>query len=147
MTAVVGPPDRRRPGTFFPRPGVGPGMKVLLGVGGTEDSLRALDRTVERTRETGDDLTVAVLDDPASPADPGDVEARVREALAGAGVDAEVVALEGHPGSRLLEYAENHGCDRIVLGGGETSPLGKVQLGDLAEFVVLNARTSVTLVR
>jgi nucleotide-binding universal stress UspA family protein len=43
--------------------------------------------------------------------------------------------------------AEREGFDRVVLGGGETSPLGKVTLGEIAEFVVLNANVSVTLVR
>jgi len=55
--------------------------------------------------------------------------------------------VSGHPGSRLVELAEREGADRIVLGGGETSPLGKVQLGSVAEFVLLNAKTTVTLVR
>jgi len=47
----------------------------------------------------------------------------------------------------LVEVAEREGFDRIVLGGGETSPLGKVKLGSIAEFVILNAGVSVTLIR
>jgi nucleotide-binding universal stress UspA family protein len=122
-------------------------MKVLLGVGGSDDSLRALERAVERAREAGDELTVAVLDNPESAAAVDDVEERVRETLAAADVDAAVRRLEGDPGSRLVDVAEREGFDRIVLGGGETSPLGKIQLGSIAEFVVLNASVSVTLVR
>jgi nucleotide-binding universal stress UspA family protein len=122
-------------------------MKVLLGVGGSDDSLRALERAVERAREAGDELTVAVLDNPESAAAVDDVEERVRETLAAADIDAAVRRLEGDPGSRLVDVAEREGFDRIVLGGGETSPLGKIQLGSIAEFVVLNASVSVTLVR
>jgi nucleotide-binding universal stress UspA family protein len=122
-------------------------MKVLLGVGGSEDSLRALDRAIERAREAGDDLTVAVVDNPESPADVDDVESEVRERLAATGFDAEVRRLEGDPGSQLVRLSEREAFDRIVLGGGETSPLGKVRLGSIAEFVVLNAGVSVTLVR
>ncbi|WP_254823237.1 universal stress protein [Haloglomus halophilum] len=122
-------------------------MKVLLGVGGSDDSLRALERAVERAREAGDELTVAVLDNPESAAAVDDVEERVRDTLAAADVDAAVRRLEGDPGSRLVDVAEREGFDRIVLGGGETSPLGKIQLGSIAEFVVLNASVSVTLVR
>jgi nucleotide-binding universal stress UspA family protein len=122
-------------------------MRVLLGVGGSEDSFRALERTVERTAEAGDELTVAVVENPESEPDVEAVRDRVETVLREAGVEAEVLTLEGHPGSRLVELAESEGFDRLVLGGGETSPLGKVSLGEIAEFVLLNANISVTLVR
>jgi nucleotide-binding universal stress UspA family protein len=122
-------------------------MRVLLGIGGSEDSFRALERTVERTAEAGDELTVAVVENPESEPDVEAVRDRVETVLREAGVEAEVLTLEGHPGSRLVELAESEGFDRLVLGGGETSPLGKVSLGEIAEFVLLNANISVTLVR
>lgn len=122
-------------------------MKVLLGIGGSQDSIRALDRAIERAREAGDDLTVAVLDNPESSASVDEVESEVQERLSSASVEAELRRLSGHPGSRLVEVAEGEGFDRIVLGGGETSPLGKVKLGSIAEFVILNAGVSVTLIR
>ena len=124
-----------------------PNMRVLLGVGGSEDSFRALEQTVERTVEAGDELTVAVVENPDSDPDVEAVRDRVETVLREAGVEAEVLVLEGHPGSRLVELAEGEGFDRLVLGGGETSPLGKISLGEIAEFVILNANTSVTLVR
>lgn len=122
-------------------------MKLLLGIGGSEDSFRALDRTIERALEAGDDLTVAVVENPDSQPAVEDVEARARDALATAGLPEDVRVVEGHPGSGLVDLAGREEYDRIVLGGGETSPLGKVQLGSIAEFVLLNAQTSVTLVR
>ncbi len=122
-------------------------MNVLLGIGGSEDSFRALERTLERSREAGDTLTVAVLDNPDSPAEQSEVAGRARDAVADAGLDAEVRMVDGNPGSALVDLAEAEGFDRIVLGGGETSPLGKVKLGSIAEFVLLNATVSVTLVR
>jgi nucleotide-binding universal stress UspA family protein len=134
-------------GTLSVRPADAPHMKVLLGIGGSEDSLTALDRTVERTLEAGDDLTVAVLDNPASDAAQAEVEREARERLDAADLDADVRVLEGDPGSELLGLAEREGFERIVIGGGETSPMGKVTLGSIAEFVLLNSHTSVTLVR
>lgn len=122
-------------------------MNILLGIGGSEDSFRALDRTIDRALEAGDDLTVAVVENPDSQPAVEDVERRAREALTAAGLPERVTVVEGHPGSGLVDLAEREGFDRIVLGGGETSPLGKVQLGSIAEFVLLNAQTSVTLVR
>ena len=94
-------------------------MKVLCGIGGSDDSFRALDRTVERAAVASDDL----------------------------GIDAEVRRVEGDPGSRLVEIAETEAFEEIVLGGGHTSPMGKITIGPIAEFVLLNAKTSVTLVR
>ena len=122
-------------------------MKVLLGVGGSDDGLTALDRTIARTAEAGDDLTVAVVENPAADRSTEAVREAVEARLAEANLDADVVVLEGHPGSQLVELAEREGFDRIVLGGGKTSPLGKVSLGSISEFVVLNATVSVTLVR
>ncbi|WP_251341450.1 universal stress protein [Haloplanus halophilus] len=122
-------------------------MKLLLGIGGSDDSLRALERTVARVAETGDDLTVAILRNPATEADPEGIERRARDVLDDAGVAASIRHLDGDPGSRLVELAEGEGFDRIVLGGGETSPMGKIKLGSIAEFVLLNSHVSVTLVR
>jgi nucleotide-binding universal stress UspA family protein len=121
-------------------------MKVLLGTGGREDGFEALEATLARTAEAGDDLTVAVLDTSTD----DDVESVVEEArrrVDESGVDADVRVLEGHPGSELCELAEREGYDRIVIGGGQRSPLGKIDLGEVAEFVLLNADVSVTLVR
>ncbi|WP_178915253.1 universal stress protein [Natronomonas gomsonensis] len=122
-------------------------MKVLLGIGGSEDSLYALEQAVARAMAAGDDLTIAIVENPDSTMDEEELRARVDAVLENEGFDAEVVSLSGHPGSQLLEFAEREEFDRIVLGGGETSPLGKVQLGSIAEFVLLNAQTTVTLIR
>ena len=122
-------------------------MKVLLGVGGAPDSLAALSRVVERAASVGDELTIAVLENPATDASPSAVVERVERELDRAGVDATVRTVEGDPGSRLVEIAETEGYDVIALGGGEQTPMGKISLGGITEFVVLNARVSVLLVR
>ncbi len=138
--------DASRAG-FFAGGAGGAGVKQLLGVGGTDDGIRALERTLDRVHETGDELSVAVFENPESESTPDEVEADVRDRLETAGVAATVYRLEGHAGSELIELAEREGFDRIVLGGGERSPMGKVQVGSVAQFVVVNAPLSVTLVR
>ncbi|MXR40294.1 universal stress protein [Halobaculum sp. WSA2] len=122
-------------------------MKVLLGVGGSDDSLRALEDTVERARAAGDDLTVAVVENPRSERSPEEVDDRVRTVLADAGLDAPVRHVEGDAGSRLVAIAEEEDFDMIAIGGGETSPMGKINLGSIAQFVLLNSHVSVKLVR
>lgn len=122
-------------------------MKLLLGIGGSKDSLYALEQTVDRAKQAGDELTIVIVENPDASLSEPELRDRVGDVLDDAGFSAEIRSLSGHPGSQLLELAEHESYDRIVLGGGETSPLGKVQLGSIAEFVLLNARMTVTLVR
>lgn len=122
-------------------------MDLLFGIGGTDDSWAALSHTVERVAETGDSLTVAILDNPDSGMAPDEIETKVTDTLADHDLDAEIRHVEGDPGPMLVEIANGEGYDRIVIGGGERSPMGKIRVGQIAEFVVLNAETTVTLVR
>jgi len=72
-------------------------MKVLCGIGGSDDSFRALDRTVERAAVANDDLTVAVVDNEDSSVAPDDVMERAQEAVDDAGIDADVRRVGGDP--------------------------------------------------
>jgi nucleotide-binding universal stress UspA family protein len=122
-------------------------MKVLLGIDGGDDSLRALERTVARAAEAGDDLTVAFVDDPRAERPVDDIEREVERVLDAEGIDAEIQHVGGDAGSELVTIAESEGFDRIALGGGTTSPMGKIQLGSTAQFVLLNSHVTVSLVR
>lgn len=122
-------------------------MKVLLGIGGSDDSIRALERTVERAVEAGDDLTVAIVENPRSDRSPDEIETRVREVLDASNFEADVRFVSGDPGSELVDIAESEGYELIALGGGQTSPMGKIKIGQIAEFVLLNSHVSVKLVR
>lgn len=121
-------------------------MDILLGVGGSDRSLQALEETVERARAAGDDLTVAVYaTDSGLPL--SDVEATVEQRLDRLDFDAPVRPMDGDPGSDLVALAEDEQFDRIALAGGHRSPLGKIRLDPVCEFVLLNATTTVTLIR
>ena len=122
-------------------------MNVLVGLVGSDESIKTLRRTVDRTREVGDDLTVAVAEKPESKRSQEEMVQKAEELLEEAGIDAEIVRLEGDPGSALVDYAEQGEFDQLVIGGGTLSPMGKIQLGPITEFVLLNAPTSVKLVR
>ncbi|WP_135820557.1 universal stress protein [Halostella litorea] len=122
-------------------------MRVLLGLAGSDEMDVTLRETVERAAEAGDDLTVAVLEDGEYDRTGDEMEAEVEAVLEDVGVDATVRHVTGNPGSELVRIAEDEGFDRLVIGGGQRSPMGKIQLGSITEFVLLNARVSVTLVR
>jgi len=131
----------------LPGGGDSPAMKVLVGIGGADDSLDALEESVRRAEDTGDELTVAVVENPESDRETEELVEAARSALADAGLPENVRQLSGDAGSSLVELAEAGDFDQIVLGGGHRSPMGKIKLGHIAEFVLLNARTSVKLVR
>jgi len=120
-------------------------MRVLVGVDGRDHAMSALDRTIRRAREAGDEVTVGIYAAEGGPLD--HLEQRVRDRLDTQSFDASVERIETQPGSRLVELAEGGAFDRIVLPGGHRSPLGKIQLDSTTEFVLLNARTTVTLIR
>lgn len=122
-------------------------MKVLLGIGGSDDSFTALEAMTERVRSSGDELSVAIVDNPESSLSIQAVEERVRRQLNGSGLPIDLRRVSGDPGSQLVEIAEREGFDAIALGGGQRSPMGKLSLGQIAEFVLLNACVSVILVR
>jgi len=123
-------------------------MNILLGVGGSELSYQALEETLDRVQDTGDDLTVAIFNNEEISEETETIHQRVEATLQEADFEAEIRELEGDsPGSAIISLAESEGFDRIVLGGGERSTLGKIQLGSIVEFVLLNAQTPVTLIR
>ncbi|MFB6171270.1 MAG: universal stress protein [Haloarculaceae archaeon] len=122
-------------------------MKVLLGVSGVDPVEEVVAQAVARAREAADEVTVAILDEPDAEVAVTGVEQAVQDVLADLGFDAEVLVRDGHPGSELVELADGRGFDRLVISGGTRSPLGKIQLGSTAEFVLLNASTTVTLLR
>ncbi|MFC7239551.1 universal stress protein [Saliphagus sp. GCM10025317] len=122
-------------------------MHVLLGLDGSDESVKTLETTIERVTEVGDDLLVAVLDKPEADRTAEEMHDLTQERLVAAGIDAEIRTLEGDPGSSLVDLAEREDVDQLVIGGGTRSPMGKVRLGPITEFVLLNATMTVKLVR
>lgn len=121
-------------------------MHVLLGVEGSDESSRALESVLGRAEEAGDELTVAVFALGRQSLD--DVETSVRERLAATDVPWSIERVDAdHPASALVELAEAGPYDRLAIGGGTESPMGKIELGSTTEFVLLNAQLTVTLVR
>ena len=119
-------------------------MHVLYGLGPGESAIEALETALDRAVAAGDEVTVAVYGDSAEREHLRDL---ARDRLAEADVPGSVRELEDDPAGRLVALAEQEGFDRVVLPGGERSPLGKIRLDSLTEFVLLNATTTVTLIR
>lgn len=121
-------------------------MRLLVGIDRSERAKAVLGAATARATDTGDELTVAVVET-ADGSSIDQLKREVQEHLSARSIDADVQSFTGHAGSQLVEFAEQEGFDRLVIDGGQRSPLGKIQLEDVAEFVLLNATMTVTLVR
>ena len=122
-------------------------MKVLLGVGGSDESRRALTETVDRAVEADDELTIAIFETGEREGGREAIEADVRAELDGTELDATIRHIEENPESELIRIAEEEHFDQIVIGGGRASPMGKIKLGPITEFVLVNAQVTVKLIR
>ncbi len=122
-------------------------MNVLLGHDGSEGAWEALQQTLNRAEIAGDDVSIAIYDDTAVEATPDEIERETRSELKEYDVDTRIRHIDGHVGGALVEIVDGEDFDRLVIAGGSRSTLGKIQLGSVAEFVVLNSETPVTLVR
>lgn len=61
--------------------------------------------------------------------------------------DAEAVLLEGDPVSRVVEYAEKHSPDLIVVGSRGLSIAGRFLLGSVSDGILHRAHCSVLVVK
>ena len=62
------------------------------------------------------------------------------------GIDLDTVTEEGRPARTVLEYADDHGIDQIVLGSHGWSGIDRMLLGSVAETVTRRARIPVTVI-
>lgn len=120
-------------------------MRVIVGVDGTDRGLLTLEEGVALARDMDWELAIVVYSTDDTPL--SEVETTVRDRLEALSFEATVERLPDGPGSRIVELAETENYDRIILPGGRQSPLGKIQIDNTVQFVLLNARTSVTLIR
>jgi nucleotide-binding universal stress UspA family protein len=64
-----------------------------------------------------------------------------------AGIKPEIRGAVGPRADTVVALADEHGADRIVIGGRERSPAGKAIFGSTAQEILLSAPCPVTFVR
>jgi len=97
-------------------------------------SIEAAPSTFERLQESAEERTNEVLE-----------EARARAEAAGVELEAETMI--GMPSRAIVEWAENHDVDGIVIGSHGRQGVTRVLLGSVAESVVRRSPVPVTVVR
>lgn len=60
------------------------------------------------------------------------------EVLSDPGVEYQVTGFLDNKGEKILDAAEEYGCDHVVITGRQRSPTGKALVGDAAQKVVFD---------
>lgn len=68
-----------------------------------------------------------------------DAVRRARETLEDEGIDVTVRGAGGPPTDGIIELADEIDADKIVMGGRNRSPAGKVLFGSVTQSILLNA--------
>lgn len=63
------------------------------------------------------------------------------------GADVEIAVIGGAPPEAILEYADDHAVDQIVMGSEGRTGVSRMLLGSIAEGVARRASVPVTIVR
>jgi nucleotide-binding universal stress UspA family protein len=139
--------------------------RVLVAIDGSDPSEQALSFALDHHADA-DLLAVTVLDPAAYVRGAGETvspnvdtwreqaEAAAREVLATAAdrADAAEVTLAtdlvyGSPARAIVDYADGHGVDHVVVGSHGRDGVSRVLLGSVAERVVRRSSVPVTVVR
>jgi nucleotide-binding universal stress UspA family protein len=144
---------------------------IVVGYDGSDPAKRALERASSLAEKLGSKLVVtsvaepvAVADDPYVPGDaiglaapaivpvPDRAEAsrelqEARELLKGKTHDAQYVATVGDAAQGIIEVADKHDADLIVVGTREPGFIDRVLGGDVSEAVSRRSHRDVLIVR
>jgi nucleotide-binding universal stress UspA family protein len=133
---------------------------IVLGFDDTEPSKRALDRAAELAQAFGSKLIVTSVAPlfigvgrTAGPVDPIDSPAEhkheledAKNLLGGKNVQAEFVPAVGEPADTIVELANQHGADLIVVGTREPGILERLLGQSVSQSVAKHARCDVLIV-
>lgn len=134
--------------------------KILCAVDGTEHSKRAVTIAAEMAKSMGAELVLLVIDQVSFDGRSAPVhklgEDGVKKLLDGAqsvarasGIaNASLAAVAGRDVARsILNYAEEHAVDHIVVGTGEKGAATRLVVGSVSHDLVVRAHCSVTVAR
>lgn len=126
---------------------------IIVGYIPSPEGEAALDRALkEAAAHQSKLLIINVIHDDGSTIDnryiPDAAKAKIRSRLEGTGADFELVQSTAlNVADALLEIAEEHQAETIVLGLRKRSQVGKLILGSIAQRVLMNTDSSVLAVR
>ncbi len=122
---------------------------IVVGYVVTPEGDAAWNWAVEHARLTGSRIVAVASSSPDPDVSSEAVVGQLEEALATAGVDGEVVHFIGSSGApdSILDNAQRHDADLVVIGQRRRSPVGKIMLGSTSQRVLLEADCPVVAVK
>lgn len=138
---------------------------VLIPIDGSPQSNEALDHAI--TEFSGDDLVCLTVIDPAEAGyavegaaaefpqgwyetaedDAQSVLDDAADRAAEAGIDLRTASEIGQPANTIVQFAEEHDIDHIVMGSHGRTGMSRILLGSVAETVMRRSTVPVTVVR
>ena len=137
-------------------------MRVLVAIDTSDPAWKALEYTLESHPDAdihaihvinplegsiGDDVYAYEYLIEAQEEDAEQLFEAVEEAAGEAGASITRETVVGQPAREIVEYAEEHDVDQIVIGSHGRSGVSRVLLGSVAETVVRRAPVPVTVIR
>ncbi|AGB39147.1 universal stress protein [Natronococcus occultus] len=135
-------------------------QELLLATDGSEGARRATDHAIELARQLDATLHIVSVSEDGPHAETKsdqmrtDLEDEAAEALeraeekaTGHGIEVRETIRHGVPQEEIVDVAEDHGADLIVVGTVGRSGLDQLIVGSVAEEVVRNAPVPVVTVR
>jgi nucleotide-binding universal stress UspA family protein len=134
--------------------------RIVVGFDETEPAKHALDRAAQLAEAFGARVIVVSVaplvvgstrgGGPIDPLDPPEHHkeelAHARTALEARGVEGEYIAAVGEPADAILELADEHDADLIVVGSREAGLLDRLMRGSVSRAVAERARRDVLIV-
>ena len=130
-------------------------MNILVGYNGSNESKEALRLAQKHAKELGAKIEVATAITRWAPLEyhkiqeaEQELDLGVKEILNGdsALYDTYFLVNDLSPGDQLVEFAERHHVDEIIIGAPKRSRVGKLLFGSTSQYIVLNAPCPVVTV-
>lgn len=135
--------------------------RILVAYDGSAPATRAFEFALELARRFDSALSVVSVARPPEPPDEVETEAVIESAkehyenafeglrarAAEAGVPVTFAFAVGHPAEQIVNYAENHGVDHIVMGHRGKTFYRRWLLGSVSKQVIHYAHCTTTVVR
>ena len=130
-------------------------MKILVGYDGTNSAKEALNLAKSHAKAFNASVEVVTSMQKGTESERKDIDQAERGlAYAKSLFDEDKIACGTHllirglsPGEDLLEFANEHSIDEIIVGVKRRSKVGKLLLGSTAQYLILQARCPVVTVK
>ena len=130
-------------------------MNILVGYNGSNESKDALRLAQKHAKELGAKINVATAINRWDPLEYHQIQEAEQELDWGVKkilnednglYETHLLINDLSPGDQLVQFAESHHVDEIIIGTSKRSRVGKLLFGSTAQYIVLNAPCPVVTV-